>query len=116
MAQVVTGISCVTTKMANANATAPSLPPECGIVGGLTNPFPGGWQPSRLDMGYDGTFKNQIVAPFAGNITFLEFFNLYFLTGEATWRLNLTSHSLDWKPQRFILLKGFLLLFRQAPM
>ncbi len=38
--------------------------------GGFTNPFSGGWEPNRLDMGYDGTFKGQIVAPFAGTITF----------------------------------------------
>ena len=37
---------------------------------GFTNPFPGGWTPNRLDMGYDGTFKGQIVAPFSGTITF----------------------------------------------
>lgn len=37
---------------------------------GYTNPFPGGWQPTRLDMGYDGTFSGQIVAPFSGTITY----------------------------------------------
>lgn len=37
---------------------------------GLTNPFPDGWIPNRLDMGYDGTFKNKIVAPFSGTITY----------------------------------------------
>jgi hypothetical protein len=37
---------------------------------GFTSPFPGGWTPNRLDMGYDGTFKGQIVAPFSGTITF----------------------------------------------
>ena len=40
------------------------------VSGQYTNPFPKGWQPSRLDMGYDGTFKGQIVAPFSGTITF----------------------------------------------
>ena len=38
------------------------------VTGGYANPFPGGWIPNRLDMGYDGTFKGQIVAPVAGTI------------------------------------------------
>ncbi len=42
---------------------------------GLTNPFPDGWVPNRLDMGYDGTFKNKIVAPFDGTITYAGDFN-----------------------------------------
>lgn len=37
---------------------------------GFANPFPGGWVPNRLDMGYDGTFSGSIVAPFSGTITF----------------------------------------------
>jgi len=37
---------------------------------GLANPFPKGWQPTRLDMGFDGTFSDEIDAPFAGTITF----------------------------------------------
>ncbi|MGH7192136.1 MAG: hypothetical protein ACREJM_01225, partial [Candidatus Saccharimonadales bacterium] len=41
-----------------------------GPTGGFTNPFPDGWTPGRLDMGYDGTFKNKIVAPFSGTITY----------------------------------------------
>jgi hypothetical protein len=40
------------------------------VTGNFTNPFPDGWTPGRLDMGYDGTFKNQIVAPFSGTITY----------------------------------------------
>jgi hypothetical protein len=44
--------------------------PAAGATAGFTNPFPGGWEPNRLDMGYDGTFKGQIVAPFAGTVTF----------------------------------------------
>ncbi|HSX46310.1 MAG TPA: hypothetical protein VLG27_04920 [Candidatus Saccharimonadia bacterium] len=40
------------------------------IAGGFTNPFPKSWQPGRLDMGYDGTFTGQIVAPFSGTITY----------------------------------------------
>lgn len=35
------------------------------------NPFPGGWQPSRLDMGYDGTFKGQIASPVDGVVTYM---------------------------------------------
>lgn len=41
----------------------------------LVNPFPGGWVPNRLDMGYDGTFKGQIVAPFTGTVTYAGLFN-----------------------------------------
>jgi murein DD-endopeptidase MepM/ murein hydrolase activator NlpD len=40
------------------------------VAGGFANPFPNGWTPGRLDMGYDGTFKNQIVAPFDGLIIY----------------------------------------------
>ena len=43
--------------------------------GNYTNPFPGGWVPNRLDMGYDGTFKGQIVAPFSGTVTYAGAFN-----------------------------------------
>jgi hypothetical protein len=39
-------------------------------VDGFNNPFPDGWTPGRLDMGYDGTFRNRIVAPFDGLITY----------------------------------------------
>jgi hypothetical protein len=49
-------------------------PSQC-VTGGFTNPFPGGWIPNRLDMGYDGTFTNQIVAPFSGTITYAGPFN-----------------------------------------
>jgi hypothetical protein len=60
-----------------SGSTAPSA--DCSAASGdtgtansgkFTNPFPGGWIPNRLDMGYDGTFKGQIVAPFSGNITY----------------------------------------------
>lgn len=44
-------------------------------ITGCTNPFPGGWIPNRLDMGYDGTFKGQIVAPCSGTITYAGNFN-----------------------------------------
>lgn len=49
-----------------------TLPPQCqsGAEGGFANPFPGGWIPNRLDMGYDGTFTGKIVAPFAGTVTY----------------------------------------------
>lgn len=43
--------------------------------GSYQNPFPGGWIPNRLDMGYDGTFKDKIVAPFSGTITYSGVFN-----------------------------------------
>ena len=45
--------------------------PSTTTTGGFTNPFPGGWIPNRLDMGYDGNFKGQIVAPFKGTITYV---------------------------------------------
>ncbi len=49
---------------------------SCGApTGGFTNPFPDGWVPNRLDMGYDGTFKGHIVAPFDGTITYAGPFN-----------------------------------------
>jgi hypothetical protein len=37
---------------------------------GFANPFPGGWIPNRLDLGYDGTFRHWIAAPFSGTITY----------------------------------------------
>src|SRR5215831_15946244 len=40
-----------------------------------TNPFPGGWQPGRLDMGYDGRFEGHIVAPVFGKIIYAGLFN-----------------------------------------
>jgi hypothetical protein len=36
----------------------------------FVNPFPNGWTPTRLDMGWDGTVKQKIVAPFDGTIMF----------------------------------------------
>ena len=39
------------------------------------HPFPRGWIPNRLDMGYDGTFKEIMVAPFAGQIVYSGLFN-----------------------------------------
>ena len=38
--------------------------------GTLVNPFPDGWVPTRLDMGYDGTFTNKIVSPMNGTVQF----------------------------------------------
>lgn len=35
-----------------------------GTGKGFTNPFPDGWIPNRLDMGWDGTITRRIVAPF----------------------------------------------------
>jgi hypothetical protein len=74
-AQVATS-NCVITNVGNPAKNQP-LPAGCNN-GVYANPFPGGWQPSRLDMGYDGTFKGQIHAPFAGKI-------VYAGTGVATW-------------------------------
>lgn len=45
----------------------------------VTNPFPGGWIPNRLDMGFDGTFSGHIVAPFDGIVTYVTDYN-------ASWR------------------------------
>jgi len=41
-----------------------------GSRAGYSNPFTGGWIPNRLDMGWDGTFKGKLVAPFDGTITY----------------------------------------------
>ena len=38
--------------------------------GPAASPFPGGWKPSRADMGYDGTFTGSLVAPVSGTITY----------------------------------------------
>jgi len=37
---------------------------------GFANPFPSGWVPNRLDMGYDGTFGKVLAAPVSGTITY----------------------------------------------
>ena len=52
------------------SAETGSTVPSGNATGSFTNPFPGGWVPNRLDMGYDGTFKGKIVAPFDGTITY----------------------------------------------
>ncbi len=52
----------------SAGGTACSAQNVSVSAGGFTNPFPGGWTPYRLDMGYDGTFKGQIVSPVSGKI------------------------------------------------
>jgi hypothetical protein len=54
--------------VASTPSCSTSLPTT--ILGGFTNPFPDGWTPTRLDAGYDGTFKNRIVAPFAATVTY----------------------------------------------
>lgn len=38
---------------------------------GFTNPFPDGWTPGRLDMGYDGFFKSRIVSPCDGTMVYV---------------------------------------------
>jgi beta-N-acetylhexosaminidase len=48
-------------------ATAPGI---ATCSGTLVNPFPDGWAPNRLDMGYDGTFTNKIVSPMNGTVQF----------------------------------------------
>lgn len=48
----------------------PPLPGVPVAAGPMTNPFPQGWKPERLDMGYDGQFNGQAVAPLAGTILF----------------------------------------------
>jgi hypothetical protein len=54
-----------------ANVNSSSGSSSSGTTaGGLTNPFPGGWVPNRLDMGYDGTFKSQIVSPCGGTMLY----------------------------------------------
>ncbi|MGH7238101.1 MAG: phage tail tip lysozyme, partial [Candidatus Saccharimonadales bacterium] len=42
------------------------------LAGGLANPFPGGWKPGRLDMGYDGHFTGEIVSPCNGTMTYVD--------------------------------------------
>ena len=38
--------------------------------GRFANPIPGGWQPERLDMGYDGTFTSLLDSPVSGTVTY----------------------------------------------
>jgi beta-N-acetylhexosaminidase len=52
----------------NANSQCSSS--STATTGSIVDPFPGGWIPNRLDMGYDGTFKGQIVSPFDGTVQF----------------------------------------------
>lgn len=52
----------------NANSQCSSS--STATTGNIVNPFPGGWTPNRLDMGYDGTFKGQIVSPFDGTVQY----------------------------------------------
>jgi beta-N-acetylhexosaminidase len=53
-----------------ANNTTQCSSSSTATTGTVTNPFPTNWIPNRLDMGYDGTFKGQIVAPFDGTIQY----------------------------------------------
>lgn len=59
------GVNAISTGNDSGSSSSAS-----GAAGGFTNPFPGGWIPNRLDMGYDGTFKGKIVAPFDGVVTY----------------------------------------------
>lgn len=43
-----------------------------GGSGQFTNPFPNGWSPGRLDMGYDGHFQTQIVSPCDGTMVYVD--------------------------------------------
>ena len=61
---------CTSDDLADANPGSGSTGTTPTTAGGFTNPFPGGWTPSRLDMGYDGTFKNQIVSPCDGKMLY----------------------------------------------
>lgn len=51
-----------------------------GAAGDLVNPFSGGWIPNRLDMGWDGTFKGKLLAPFDGIITYSGY-----ISGDHPW-------------------------------
>jgi hypothetical protein len=42
------------------------------ITGNLTNPFPDGWSPGRLDMGYDGKFTGKVVSPCSGKMSYVD--------------------------------------------
>lgn len=50
-------------------ASCPSVGGSVGATG-FVNPFPDGWTPGRLDMGYDGFFKTQIVSPCGGKVIY----------------------------------------------
>ena len=51
--------------------TVDSSGSAAGTASGFTNPFPDGWTPGRLDMGYDGAFTNQIVSPCTGKMVYV---------------------------------------------
>jgi hypothetical protein len=57
----------------------------------VTSPFPGGWIPNRLDMGFDGTFSGHIVAPFDGVVTYVTGYN-------QSWRGGIIQIKADNKP------------------
>ncbi len=50
----------------NSGSTAGTSSP----TGNFVNPFPDGWIPGRLDMGYDGTFTKKIVSPCDGKVIY----------------------------------------------
>lgn len=61
------------TPITNLGATSGSS--QCSssstaATGKIVDPFPGGWTPNRLDMGYDGTFHGQIVSPYDGIVQY----------------------------------------------
>jgi hypothetical protein len=81
-ADVITGKAGQKYRQAAAASAAggSGVPQESASVSaaGMSNPFPGGWSPGRLDQGYDGTFTGQLVAPITGIIT-------YASTGFSNW-------------------------------
>lgn len=71
--------------LSNTQGGGPSYRKQRGgtgsAAGGFANPFPGGWIPNRLDMGWDGTFQgSHIVAPFDGQVTFASY-----IGGASPW-------------------------------
>ncbi|HEY4964264.1 MAG TPA: hypothetical protein VIH90_06220 [Candidatus Saccharimonadales bacterium] len=64
------------TGVGGGSGTTTTASSGCGSssasASGLTNPFPDGWTPNRLDMGYDGAFKTEIVAPCSGTMSYVD--------------------------------------------
>ncbi len=79
MQKIVNGLSIDGTASSAPSTPAVSTSDSCGSsniitttsASGYTNPFPNGWQPERLDMGYDGVFKDRIVSPCTGNMVYV---------------------------------------------
>jgi hypothetical protein len=77
MQAIVNGLSTNgTPTTSTTTSTTPSTSSSCTssttTSSGLTNPFPNGWVPGRLDMGYDGSFDSQIVAPCSGTMSYVD--------------------------------------------